>query len=91
MDHVDPETGELRDVVQGPEMVGLVLLVFVLPPATAIGGAYLMNSLRPATSSIAESLWQIGGAVGGFFVGVYASKLVLWTCRRLFSAGGGVE
>lgn len=90
-DSVDPESGEFRLTVRGPALVGTVILVFLVPPVTAIGGAYLAGHSWTGPSQLWLGLVQLGGAVAGFFVGVGLARLVLWTCRRFSATGGGTE
>ncbi|MCK4340518.1 MAG: hypothetical protein KAY37_02195 [Phycisphaerae bacterium] len=87
-ENVDPETGEYRPTVHGAPLVGIVLMVFIVPPLTAIGGAYLAGKWADP-SEAALGYWQTGGAVVGFFVGVGLAKLVFWTRRRFSSTDGG--
>lgn len=91
MQDIDPESIGTREYDHGPALIGAVILVFILPPLLAIGGAYLAGHWSAAASKTTLGLWQTGGAVVGFFVGVALAKLVFWTRSRFFSAGGGVE
>jgi divalent metal cation (Fe/Co/Zn/Cd) transporter len=91
MDDIDPEALERHEYGHGPTLVLAVILVFILPLATAIGGAYLAGHYSAGPTQSAQPLWQVAGAVAGFFVGVALARLVFWTRRRLSSSDGGVE
>jgi hypothetical protein len=89
VDSVNPETGEPYETVHGPRLIGTVILVFVLPLITAVGGAYLGGIWSADASKYLHSLAEVIGAVGGFLVGVGLAKLVFWTRDRRLPADGG--
>ena len=91
MEGVDPESVGTRDYDHGAALIGAVILVFILPLATAIGGAFLAGNWWAGPSRASLGLWQTIGAVVGFFIGVGLAKLVFWTRRRSLPADGGVE
>jgi hypothetical protein len=91
MEGVDPESVGTPDTERGPGLIGAVILVFLVPPATAIGGAYLAGRWWAGSSPASLGLWQAAGAVAGFLAGVGLAKLVFWTRRRFSSTDGGVE
>ena len=90
-ENVDPETGELRVTVHGPALVGIVILVFIVPLATAIIGAYLGGLWLSGPTETLLWLWQLAGAIVGFLAGVGLARLVLWSRRRYWPTDGGVE
>lgn len=90
-EHVDPETGEIPGTAHGLALIALVLLVFVFPLATAVAGAYAATCWSEAVSQTGRDLWQLGGALAGFFVGVGLARIALWVRRWFSPASGGVE
>lgn len=90
-DHVDPDTGELRGALRGGKLVAVVVLVFIVPLATAVLGAYLSEAWWANGSRLAPATWQLLGALGGFFAGVGLAKLVLWVGRAYLPSDGGVQ
>jgi hypothetical protein len=73
-------TGEYR---HGLGLVGAVLLAFILPLVTAIGGAFLAGRWLAGPVQQLLGVWQTGGAIVGFVAGVGLAKLVFWVRRRL--------
>jgi hypothetical protein len=67
------------------------MAVFLLPLASAIGGAYAGSKLWASDSFASVSLWQAGGMVVGLAAGAGLARLLLagiyriWTYR---SRGG---
>jgi hypothetical protein len=82
-----PQTFGTREYDHGPALVGAVLLVFILPLATAIGGAFLAGRWLAGPAPQLLGLWQTGGAIVGFSAGVGLAKLVFWARRRLADGG----
>ncbi len=66
----------------GSALVGAVLLVFILPLATAIGGAYASGRYLADAEGHSLGWWQAGGAIVGFFAGVGLARLALWARRH---------
>lgn len=90
-DQIDPDTGELRGALRGGKLVAVVIMVFLVPLAMAVLGAYLSEAWWANGSRLAPATWQLLGAVGGFFAGVGLAKLVLWVGRAHLPADGGVQ
>lgn len=88
---IDPEAARKHEYGQGAALVLAVILVFILPLATAIGGAYVVGEVLVGPARAGAGVWQLAGAVAGFFAGVGLARLVFWARRRFASAGGGVE
>ena len=80
-----------REYDHGLALVGAVLLVFILPLATAIGGVYATGHYLAGPSGRWLGWWQTCGALAGFFAGVGLARLVFWARRRWHSADGGVK
>lgn len=59
--------------------VPAVLVVFILPLATAIAGAHVCGP---------SGLWQTAGALGGLMAGVVVARL-LWWCVAVWANGRG--
>jgi|GEM_PF-2093353 len=76
---------------RGLALVGAVLLVFILPLMSAIGGAYAGGRCLAAAEGRWLGWWQAGGAIVGFFAGVGLARLVFWTRRRWGSANDGLS
>jgi len=75
----------------GPALIGVAVLVFLVPMATAIIGAYVAGRWFAGPAETSLGFWQPAGAFVGFFAGVGLAKLVLWMCRRFLPVDGGVE
>jgi hypothetical protein len=57
-------------------------IVFLLPLALGIAGAYLAGRFT-TDATVTRDLYQGGGLVVGFAVGVVIARLLLWlACRR---------
>ena len=96
MDGADPNERwldpEARLFSTGAALVGASAAVFLLPLATAVGGAYAAEKLLSPASSVPVGVWQAGGMLVGLAVGVGVAKLVLMLVRsRQSISGGGKE
>lgn len=91
LDTTTPLPLAAREFGHGPGLVGAVLLVFILPLAMAIAGAYAAGQWGPGQVVLSLGVRQAAGAVAGFLVGVGVAKFAFWTRRRFASAAGGAE
>ena len=95
MDGADPTQRwldpEARRFASGPALVGAAAIVFLLPLATAVGGAYVADKYLSPASSVPLGVWQAGGMLVGLAVGVGVAKLVLMLVRSRQSISGGGE
>ncbi len=87
----NPEALERHELTHGGALVGTAVLVFLLPLAAAIGGAFAITRWWSAPTEFLAGLGQAAGAVAGFFVGVGLARLVMWIRQRNCAAAGGVE
>ena len=69
--------GVRREELRGARFVVSVTAVFLLPLATAIGGAYLLGHWGADASFGSLGRWQTGGAVAGLLLGVGLARLLL--------------
>lgn len=89
-DYVD-EHGNLPETPHGLRLCAIMLLVFILPLLTAIGGACLADYVIPPLGEPWQDFEQVGGAIVGFFVGVALARGVFWCFPRLIVVQRGVE
>ena len=86
---LDPE---VRRFSEGGALVSASIAVFLLPLATAIGGAFLAGEYLASASVASVGWWQAAGLLAGLAVGVGLAKLVLRLVRsRQVVSGGGDE
>lgn len=86
---MDPEA---RRFSTGFGLVGACLLVFVLPLATGLLGAFLLGRLIDLGHPARQGWIQLLGLLAGLGVGVGLAKLVLrLTQPRVEKLGGGEE
>jgi hypothetical protein len=90
-EHADPNTGEIGFRVPGVSLVGAAVLVFLVPLASAILGAFYAGRLAATEQVGLLGLWQVGGAVVGFLGGVAVAKCVFWVCGKFARPERGVE
>ena len=83
---LDPEG---RRFSQGGALVLAATTVFLLPLATAIGGAFVGGRYLAPASHTPVWAWQAIGMVAGLALGVGLAKLVLWLLRPRESVSGG--
>lgn len=95
MDGADPCNGCSIPRCGGSVRAALVsasIAVFLLPLATAIGGAFLAGEYLASASVASVGWWQAAGLLAGLAVGVGLAKLVLLLVRsRQAVSGGGDE
>ncbi len=90
-DAADPDTGEVALPVRGAALVGVVILVFLVPLALAIVGAYLLGQAGVTVLAVSRTVGQVVGALVGFFGGVGLSQVVLKIWRPFPAADGGAR
>lgn len=56
-------------------LVVRVVLVFLLPLATAIGGSYLASRMWAADTAGSRTAWQVAGMIAGMTIGVAMARL----------------
>ena len=84
---LDPEA---RRFSSGFALVAACAAVFLLPLATAAGGAFLAGKYL-AASAQSEGLWQMAGILAGLAAGIGLAKLLLFLTRSKKTLTGGGE
>ncbi len=87
------KTYEMHRWFRGPTLVGVALVIFIVPLASAIGGAFLAERLWADGTPEATQRWQIIGLFAGLIVGVALAKLLVHLSRisRHVCNDGGIE
>ncbi len=83
---LDPEA---RRFSTGGALAAAAAIVFLLPLATGIGGAFLAGRYLALVGPV--GLWQAAGLLAGLAVGVGAAKLLLFLMRSKPPISGGGE
>jgi hypothetical protein len=74
----------------GTALVVSALAVFILPIVTAVTGAWLGGTWWADATTVAQYLWQAGGALAGLALGIGAAKALILVMERRRAASDGV-